>query len=101
MGLNGLSLAPMNEATYEALLERHPPAHSDSSTLPMEVGQHRSFTVVGKEVLLAVRLFPSGSAGGPDGLRPQHLKDMLVDDFGRQSLLPALTSFYLAFLFWC
>ena len=35
-----VSLAPMNEATYEVLLERHPPAHSDFSTLPMEVGQH-------------------------------------------------------------
>ena len=60
----------------------------------MEVGQHRYFTVAGEEVLLAVRSFPRGSVGGPDGLRPQHLKDVLADDCGHQSLFPALTSFF-------
>jgi len=26
----------------------------------------------------AIHSFPNGSAGGPDGLRPQHLKDQLL-----------------------
>ena len=30
-----------------------------------------------KEVCHAIRSFPCGSAGGPDKLRPQHLKDLL------------------------
>src|SRR6218665_2457410 len=30
-----------------------------------------------KEVADAVRSFPAGSASGPDGLRPQHLLDLL------------------------
>ena len=43
----------------------------------------------------AIQSFPNGSSGGPDGLKPQHLKDM----FGpsavgcSQALLPALISF--------
>ena len=28
------------------------------------------------EIQFAIRSFPNGSAGGPDGLRPQHLKEM-------------------------
>ena len=28
------------------------------------------------EIVRAIQSFPSGSAGGPDGLRPQHLNDM-------------------------
>ena len=43
-----VSLAPMNEATFEALMERHPPAPSNS-TLTMEAGHHRSFTVAEEE----------------------------------------------------
>ena len=37
--------------------------------------------------------FLKSSAGGPDGLRPQHLKNMLLDDSSRQFLLPTLASF--------
>lgn len=40
------------------------------------------------------RAFPSGSAGGPDGLRPQHLKDLIGPSatVGGPLLLSALTS---------
>ena len=39
--------------------------------------------------------FPNGSAGGPCGLRPQHLKDLIGPsaNIGGQLLLTALTSF--------
>ena len=40
--------------------------------------------------------FPAGSSAGPDGLRPQHLKDMLAEgpsDASLSPLLIALTSF--------
>ena len=31
-----------------------------------------------KDIVDAVRSFPAGSAGGPDGITPQHLKDLLA-----------------------
>ena len=44
------------------------------------------------EVKEAIRSFASGSAGGKDGLRPQHLKDMTGDRVGGE-LIEALTDF--------
>ena len=47
------------------------------------------------EVLQAIRSFPNGSGGGLDGLKPQHLKD-LVGSGGREHesrLLKSLTHF--------
>ena len=43
----------------------------------------------------AIRSFPNGSAGGPDGLRPQHLLDLTSASAGMrgQCLLQALTTF--------
>ena len=45
-------------------------------------------------VATAIRSFPNGSAGGPDGLSPQHLKDMIGASAqgGGPALLRALTS---------
>jgi len=37
--------------------------------------------------------FPAGSAGGPDGLRPQHLLDLLLSNESGPELLSALTAF--------
>ena len=34
--------------------------------------------VTADDVKAAIMTFPNGSAGGPDGLRPQHLKDMVT-----------------------
>ena len=33
-------------------------------------------TLIDEDIFGAIRSFPAGSAGGLDGLRPQHLKDM-------------------------
>ena len=46
-----------------------------------------------EEVIKAIRSFPNGSAGGPDGLRPQHLKDMVGQTGGGHDLLTALATF--------
>ena len=45
-----------------------------------------------KEVVTAIRC---GSAGGPDGLRPQHLKDLTSEsaERGSRELIRALSSF--------
>ena len=48
-----------------------------------------------EEIAHAISSFPNGSSGRPDGLRPQHLKDLIstsVERGGRE-LLRALTSF--------
>ena len=61
---------------------KHPPAHPDSCfPSPPEAA---SLTPVSeKEVISAIRSFPCASAGGPDGLRPQHLKDLTSESAER------------------
>ena len=86
------TLAPMNEAPLEALEGKHPAPHSDS-TIPSAKDTSQHFPISKEEVAQAICSFPKNSAGGPDGLRPQHLKDMLLDDSSRQFLLPTLASF--------
>ena len=43
------------------------------------------------EVRRAVLSFPPGSAGGPDGLRPQHIRDMLMCQEAGAEILSILT----------
>ena len=59
-----------------------PPSHQPRAP------QH--FPISKEEVAQAICLFPKSSAGGLDGLRPQHLK---LDDSSRQFLLPTFASF--------
>jgi len=42
-------------------------------------------------VRAAIQSFPNGSAAGPDGLRPQHLKDLLLGAPDDNQLLSAVT----------
>ena len=73
------TLADRNDATYNALQQKHPPPHSGSSIPPAPVAQSDTIllSVSEDEIIRAINSFPPGSAGGPDGLRPQHLKDMV------------------------
>ena len=86
-------LAPMNETTFEALQERHPSPHPTSIITPVEEDGQCQAVIVAEEVLQAIRSFPKGSAGGPDGFRSQHLKDMTSDEASRRILISALTAF--------
>ena len=45
------------------------------------------------DVLRAVRSFPAGSAGGPDGVRPQHILEMVNCREVGPELHSALTGF--------
>ena len=92
------TLAPINESTFTALQEKHPLPHPDSVIPSIQAENeppHALSTVTEEEIIHAIRSFPNCSAGGPDGLRPQHLKDMVGSpaDDGRQVLLSALASF--------
>jgi hypothetical protein len=77
-------------ATRNALLEKHPPQPVDRRIAPVPSVQ--PMTVTAMNVKLAIRSFAPGSAGGRDGLRPQHLKDMSDDRVGG-SLCESLAEF--------
>ena len=53
------------------------------------------FEISQQDIARAIRSFPCGSAGGPDRLRPQHLKDLvqLREDTSENQLLSALVDF--------
>ena len=89
------TIADMSEATFSALQQKHPSPHPDSSIPPLPQDFAHTVSVSLEEVANAIRSFPNGSAGGPDGLRPQHLKDMVgpSTDGGGHALLSALASF--------
>jgi hypothetical protein len=70
----------------------HPPQPIDRRPCPIltaDVPLHVSTA----EVKRAILSFPNGSAGGPDSLRPQHLKDLLAVGDSTDPLLEAITDF--------
>ena len=90
------TIADMSNATLSTLQQKHPSPHPNTCIPPLpqdSVAHTVSMSV--EEVAKAIRSFPNGSAGGPDGLRPQHLKDMVgLSTTGRgHSLLSALATF--------
>jgi hypothetical protein len=62
-----------NEESLETMLRKHPAAPTDTD-LPAPP-YPCTISITSKEVKDAICSFPNGSSGGPDGLRPQHLKD--------------------------
>jgi len=46
-----------------------------------------------EDVTAAIRFFSAGSAGGPDGVRPQHLSDLTSNKGAGPTLISALTAF--------
>ena len=69
-------LAPANAETHAALLSLHPHQPEDRRTVPPS--DAAPIEVSAAAVKRAILSFPNGSSGGPDGLRPQHLKDLLA-----------------------
>jgi hypothetical protein len=80
------SFAPDTSITLDLLRDKHPPQHT-LSLIPPQQNNTICVDVFSSVVVNAIRSFPAGSAGGPDGLRPQHLKDLLL---GRSGLGPTL-----------
>ena len=87
------SIANNSEDTIAALRSKHPPPHPQST--PSEAPSRSAMTINEVDVMQAIRSFPKGSAGGPDGLRPQHLQDMVGTSAGAEGilLLQSLTAF--------
>ncbi|KAJ0183176.1 hypothetical protein K1T71_001152 [Dendrolimus kikuchii] len=85
------TIAPNNETTLRALEEKHP--HSDAALGSSLVCLEESLVAAPKSVFTSVMSFRSGSAGGLDGLTPQHLKDLLGGSTGTagETLLKDIT----------
>ena len=71
-----VSIAPVTDSTYHALLEHHPQPHP-RSVIPPTDAEVSAIRVDCDKVRRSVRCLKRGSAGGPDGLKLCHLKDML------------------------
>ena len=69
------TLAPATHANLTSLRALHPSAPLNRRAAPITSSVPLHVTL--QAVLEAITSFPHGSAGGPDGLRPQHLKDLL------------------------
>lgn len=91
------SIAPDNEDTTASLRLKHLAPHQDTNIPPPpEEEEVKESLRVDEGVLIrAICSFPKGSAGGIDGLRPQHLRDMTggTAGEGRGLLLRALVNF--------
>jgi len=74
-------LADINGETLEELRYRHPAPPDDLRDVHVEPNvQTEPFPVSAEELQKAIKSFHASSAGGFDGLRPRHLKDMLSLD---------------------
>ena len=87
-------IAEHSPATLESLRKKHPSPHPDHSFIPTPDADMFSASIIGEAVRRAIISFPNGSAGGPDGLSPQHLKDRTGPSAnkGGEILLNAITS---------
>jgi len=81
-----------SEQTWTKLKDKHPAASKPLDGLPCPT-QFASISVSELDVRRAALSFPTGSAGGPDGLRPQHIRDLLLSSVSGPELLSALTAF--------
>jgi hypothetical protein len=82
-------LATVDEPTFIELGRLHPLAPADRRPVPSTITPPLQVSPVA--VRAAIQSFPNGSAAGPDGLRPQHLKDLLLGSTDDNPLLLATT----------
>jgi hypothetical protein len=63
-----------NADTYQSLCDRHPQAPVDRNPLP-DPDKFSATQFTEEDVITAISSFPAGFAGGPYGVRPQHLRE--------------------------
>ena len=93
---SGEGFAGHGEEVVTALKAKHPPAPEDLDLPPPPNEQLAPpVTISVEEMVSAVTSFPAGSAAGPDGIRPAHLKDLMSRESGEagEELRNALTEF--------
>ena len=85
------TIAAPDAVSLEKLRLLHPEAPADRRKSPTTT--IKPLSVSQGLIKAAIMSFPSGSAGGPDGLRPQHLKDLLSRSDDTGPLLSSITAF--------
>ena len=85
------TLAPDNDETLEVLGQKHPLAPVGCSSPPVPEKDVAHVPISSDSVKTAILSFPAGSAGGPDGLKPGHLKNLIGATEAGNKLLVSLT----------
>jgi hypothetical protein len=70
------TLAPVDAVTLQTLRDKHPRG-SSTAIFPPSSDKVSAACVTSEEIAAAVQSFSCGFAGGVNGLRPQHLKNLL------------------------
>ena len=85
-------IAEPSRETLQALQAKHPAPPPDSNISTFEPSSSLAFNIDTQIIMRVISSFPKGSGGGPDGLLPQHLKDLTSPSAGDggTSLLTAL-----------
>jgi len=84
--------ASNSDSVYAQLLDKHPSPPPERGVIP-DAQPMVAVQMTEPDVLQAIRSFPAGSAGGPDGVRPQHVLEMVNCREAGPELLSALTGF--------
>jgi hypothetical protein len=79
--------------TFAALQLKHPSPPSNRTVSSQPQNQTETFKTTADKVRKALFSFPAGSSGGPDGLTPQHIRDMVSIEGASSPLLSAITDF--------
>lgn len=89
------TLAQDTHETFLKLKAKHPTPSRPLCFPDAPTAGDSCLTVTEKEVIEGVLAFPNGSSAGIDGIRPQHLKDLLSISNGdaARKLLTSLTKF--------
>ena len=85
------TLAPNSPETLKILKEKHPSAPIGGSLPPAPEDDDAHDPVSSDSVRKAILSFPAGSAGGPDGLKPGHLKNLIGAAEAGNRLLESIT----------
>ena len=102
------TVAPFDSDTHAQLRASHPPsslhpsqieppdgfpsiASATASLIKIKLGP--SLILIGEAVAHAIRSFPAGSPGGPDGLKPIYLSDMMGCQEVKHELIAVVTEF--------
>src|SRR6218665_288544 len=88
---SGDAPAPTDNITFEELRSKHPSPPSDRPPMPTPSSSAEAFQTTEAMVFDQIRHFPPGSSAGPDGLKPQHILEMITTKDSGPELLSAIT----------
>jgi Reverse transcriptase (RNA-dependent DNA polymerase) len=88
---SGEAPAPVCEQTFAELQAKHPSPPADSPPIPTPP-LIQPIHITETAIRNLIRTFPAGSAGGPDGLRPQHILEMIKSPDAGPALISAITA---------